>query len=140
MTDQNKKLVHDFYDLAFNRHQPREAAKLYNSDWYVQHNPFVPNGVAPFVEYFEGYFKTHSKSHVVFSHIVADADLVVLHLNSKADENDRSRAVIDISLSKTARLSSTGMWRRTFPRKRSAATQCSNDTHRQTEGKQEKQP
>ena len=72
ITAENKKIVHDFYDLAFNRHKPREAANLYIGDRYIQHNPFVPNGVAPFVEYFEGYFREHPKSHVVFSHIVAE--------------------------------------------------------------------
>lgn len=96
MTDQNKKLVHNFYDLAFNQHKPREAASLYIGDQYIQHNPFVPNGVAPFVEYFEGYFRGHPKSHVVFSHIVAEGDLVVLHLNSKADEKDGGQAIVDI--------------------------------------------
>jgi predicted SnoaL-like aldol condensation-catalyzing enzyme len=95
-TVENKKLVHDFYDLAFNRHKPREAAKLYIGAQYNQHNPFVPNGVAPFVEHFESYFRDHPKSHVVFSHIVAEGDLVVLHLNSKADERDRGRAIVDI--------------------------------------------
>ena len=53
-------------------------------------------GVAPFVDYFEGYFRERPKSHVVFSHIVAEADLVVLDLNSKADEKDRGRAIVDI--------------------------------------------
>jgi predicted SnoaL-like aldol condensation-catalyzing enzyme len=96
MSDQNKKLVHDFYELAFNQHKPREAAALYIGDHYIQHNPFVPNGAAPFVEYFEGYFKDHPQSHVVFSHIIAEGDLVVLHLNSKADEKDRGRAIVDI--------------------------------------------
>ena len=53
-------------------------------------------GVAPFVDYFEGYFRERPKSHVVFSHIVAEADLVVLHQNSKVDEKDRGRATVDI--------------------------------------------
>ena len=38
-------------------------AKLYIGAQYNQHNPFVPNGVAPFVEHFEGYFRDHPKSH-----------------------------------------------------------------------------
>jgi predicted SnoaL-like aldol condensation-catalyzing enzyme len=33
---------------------------------------------------------------VVFSHIVAEGDLVVLHLNSRADEKDCGRAIVDI--------------------------------------------
>jgi predicted SnoaL-like aldol condensation-catalyzing enzyme len=96
MSEENKKLVRDFYDLAFNQHKPREAAKLYIGDQYIQHNPFVPNGIAPFVEHFERYFSEHPKSHVVFSHIVAEGDFVVLHLNSKADEGDLGRAIVDI--------------------------------------------
>jgi predicted SnoaL-like aldol condensation-catalyzing enzyme len=32
---------------------------------------------------------------VVFSHVV-EGDLVILHLNSKADEKDRGRAIVDI--------------------------------------------
>ena len=82
--------------MAFNQHKPREAAALYIGDQYIQHNPFVPNGAAPFVEYFEDYFREHPKSRVVFSHIVAEGDLVVLHLNSRADEKDRGRAIVDI--------------------------------------------
>jgi predicted SnoaL-like aldol condensation-catalyzing enzyme len=96
MTESNKKIVHDFYDLAFNQHKPREAAERYIGDKYIQHNPFVPNGVAPFVEHFEGYFREHQESHVVFSHIVAEGALVVLHLNSKVDEKDLGRAIVDI--------------------------------------------
>lgn len=68
MSDPNKKLVHDFYDLAFNQHKPREAAQKYIGDHYIQHNPFVPNGTEPFYIYFEGYFNEHPKSHVLFSH------------------------------------------------------------------------
>jgi predicted SnoaL-like aldol condensation-catalyzing enzyme len=72
MAEQNKKRVHEIYDLTFNQHKPREAAGLYIGDQYIQHNSFVPNGAAPFVEYFEGYFKDHSKSQVVFSHLIAE--------------------------------------------------------------------
>jgi predicted SnoaL-like aldol condensation-catalyzing enzyme len=137
MTDQNKKLVRDFYELAFNQHKPREAAKRYIAYQYKQHNPFVPNGVAPFVDYFEGYFNEHPKSHVVISHIVADGDFVVLHLNSKANEKDRAGRSSTFSAWKTARSLSIGMLRRTFPKKRQVATRCSSDGHRQTESKQE---
>jgi predicted SnoaL-like aldol condensation-catalyzing enzyme len=96
MTDQNKKIVRDFYELAFNQHKPREAAETYIGDRYIQHNPFVPNGAAPFYLHFEDYFKEHPQSHVVFSHVLAEGDLVVLHLNSKADEKDLGRAIVDI--------------------------------------------
>jgi predicted SnoaL-like aldol condensation-catalyzing enzyme len=94
--EKNKKLVRDFYELAFNQHKPTEAAKKYIGDKYIQHNPNVPNGAEAFYTYFEAYFKQHPKSHVIFSHILADNDLVALHLNAKADEKDRGRAIVDI--------------------------------------------
>jgi len=94
--DQNKKLVRDFYELAFNAHKPTEAAKKYIGDRYIQHNPFVPNGAAAFYEYFEGEFKKHPKSHVTIYRVLADGDLVALHLNSKLDDADPGRAIVDI--------------------------------------------
>ncbi len=92
----NKKIVTEFYDLAFNKHQPTEAAKKYIGKKYIQHNPHVPNGAAAFYQYFEGYFKQHPKAHVQIKRVIGDGDLVVLHLNSKASESDRGRAVVDI--------------------------------------------
>jgi len=92
----NKVLVRDFYELAFNQHKPTEAAKRYFGKEYIQHNPHVPNGAEPFYSYFEGYFKSHPQAHVDIKRIVAEKDLVVLHLNSKETPQSRGRAVVDI--------------------------------------------
>lgn len=51
--EQNKKLVRDFYELAFNAHEPTKAARKYIGDEYIRHNPFVPNGAAAFCDHFE---------------------------------------------------------------------------------------
>ena len=96
MQETNKKIVLDFYELAFNQHKPTEAAKKYIGDKYIQHNPFVPNGAAAFYGYFEDFFKKNPKSHVVIHHAIADGDLVALHLNSKNGEQDLGRAIVDI--------------------------------------------
>ena len=45
---ENARIVTAFYDLAFNRHRPTEAARLYIGDRYIQHTPRVPNGAAAF--------------------------------------------------------------------------------------------
>lgn len=92
----NKQVVLDFYDLAFNRHKPTEAAAKYIGDQYVQHNPDVPNGTEAFTGYFEGFFKENPQSHVVIAHVLADGDLVALHLNSKLNKADKGRAIVDI--------------------------------------------
>lgn len=122
MTHQNKKLVHDFYDLASNQHKPRDAVKRYIGDQYIQHNPFAPNGVAPFVEHFESYFREHQKSHVLFSHIVAEGDLMVIPKRTRRIAAGRS---LTYSAWKTASSLSTGTSRKTFQKKRPVATQCS---------------
>lgn len=96
LEEKNKATVLDFYDLAFNKHKPTEAAAKYIGDQYIQHNPFVPNGVAPFTEYFEGYFKENPESHVVIAHALADGDMVALHLNSKMNKADKGEAVVDL--------------------------------------------
>lgn len=92
----NKKVVTEFYELAFNQHKPTEAAKKYFGDKYIQHNPQVPNGAAAFYNYFEGFYKEHPKANVKIHRVIADGDLVALHLHSKTDEKDLGRAVVDI--------------------------------------------
>jgi predicted SnoaL-like aldol condensation-catalyzing enzyme len=96
MQENNKKIVRDFYELAFNQHKPTEAAKRYIGTRYVQHNPYVPNGAEAFYSYFEGFFKEHPKSRVEIKRVLADGDLVVLHLHSITDEQDRGRAIVDV--------------------------------------------
>lgn len=94
--EDNKRIVTEFYEMAFNEHKPTEAAKKYIGSKYIQHNPGVPNGAEAFYGYFEDFFKQNPKSHVVIYHVIAEDDLVVLHLNSKLNAGDRGRAIVDI--------------------------------------------
>ena len=96
LQENNKKIVRDFYELAFNQHKPTEAANKYIGGTYIQHNPRVPNGAAAFFSYFEGFFKQHPQSRVDIKRVLADGDLVVLHLHSVTDAKDRGRAIVDI--------------------------------------------
>ncbi len=93
---ENARVVTAFYDLAFNRHQPTEAARLYIGDRYIQHNPNVPNGAEAFYGYFEGFFRENPQSHVTIHRVIADGDLVALHLHSQQTPNDPGRAIVDI--------------------------------------------
>jgi len=94
--EKNKKLVRDFYELAFNGHEPTEAAKKYIGSKYIQHNPHVPNGAAAFYEYFEDFFQKNPTAHVTIHRAIADGDLVALHLHSRLSEKDLGRAIVDI--------------------------------------------
>lgn len=94
--DENKKIVREFYEMSFVKHQPKEASKKFIGPKYIQHNPFVPDGAEPFYSYFEKYFKENPKSHAVIKRVIAEGDLVVLHVHSKQDLKDPGQAVVDI--------------------------------------------
>lgn len=92
----NKEVVRSFYELAFNKHKPAEAMKLYVGDKYIQHNPFAGDGKQAFIDYFESHFKKNPETNVSIKRLIAENDLVVIHLHSKQNKNDRGRAVMDI--------------------------------------------
>ena len=50
----NRKLVVQFYDQFFNKHDVAHAAEVISED-YIQHNPDVPDGKKPFVDYFTNF-------------------------------------------------------------------------------------
>ena len=91
----NRKLVIEFYDTVFNKHEVEKGATAL-VDSYKQHNPRVPDGKAPFVNYFTGFFKenTQSKARIVRS--ATDGDLVYLHIHSTEKDGDRGTAIVDI--------------------------------------------
>lgn len=91
----NRKLVVEFYDRFFNRHETAEAATVVADD-YRQHNPHVPDGKTPFVSFFTGFFKDNPQSKAKVVRSAADGDLVWLHVHSTKGPNDRGQAVVDI--------------------------------------------
>ncbi|BDA77214.1 hypothetical protein LPTSP3_g01440 [Leptospira kobayashii] len=94
--EKNKQIVSDFYNLIFKDHKPKEAVERYVGDKYIQHNPYVPNGTEAFLEYFIPYFKNNPDSISEIRRIVAEGDLVFLHVHAKQNKQDRGQAVIDI--------------------------------------------
>ena len=95
-TEFNKKIVTDFYNGVFIKHQVQAYADRYIGTQYIQHNPHVPDGKAPFVDYFTGYFKENPEAQNVIKRVIADKDLVILHVHSKQNKADRGVAIVDI--------------------------------------------
>lgn len=91
----NRALVVEFYDQFFNKHQVEQAARVVAED-YIQHNPDVPDGKAPFVGYFASFFKENPESRARIVRSATADDLVYLHVHSTNGPNDRGQAVIDI--------------------------------------------
>lgn len=95
-TETNKKIVYDFYNLALNQQKPAEAVKKYVGNKYIQHNPYVPDGTAAFINYFEDFFKKNPKARADIKKVIGDGDLIALHVHFKKNENDRGSAIVDI--------------------------------------------
>ncbi len=91
----NRTLVLNFYDRFFNKHEVAQAADVV-ADNYKQHNPQVPDGKAPFVSYFAGYFKENPQSRARIVRSATDGDLVYLHVHSTSGPKDSGQAVVDI--------------------------------------------
>ena len=94
--ENNKKLVTDFYEGVFLKHQVKAYADQYIGEKYIQHNPHVPDGKAPFVNYFTGHFKENPDAKSVIKRAVAEGDLVFLHVHSTQNAQDHGVAVVDI--------------------------------------------
>ncbi|MCU1717904.1 nuclear transport factor 2 family protein [Pseudomonas sp. 5P_3.1_Bac2] len=91
----NRALVLSFYNQFFNEHDTAAASKLITDD-YRQHNPHVPDGKAPMVEYFTEFFKTYPDARAKVVRSATDGDLVYLHVHSTDSKTDRGVALVDI--------------------------------------------
>ena len=90
----NRALVVEFYDQFFNEHNI--AASDVIAEDYIQHNPNVPDGKAPLVSFFSGYFAENPESRARIVRSATDGDLVWLHVQSTNGEEDLGEAVVDI--------------------------------------------
>lgn len=94
--EQNKQNALAFYEMAFNQHKVQEATEKYIGREYLQHNPTVADGGKAFIDAFVPFLKAHPKSKAEIKRVIAEGDLVMLHVHSTLDENDRGEAVVDI--------------------------------------------
>ena len=91
----NKKIVVDFYEKGLNQKDYDAAAKHFGPR-YVQHNPGAANGPEGFKRLVGFLKEKFPNSHSEIKRVIAEGDLVVLHVHSKRSPDDRGRAIIDI--------------------------------------------
>ena len=91
-----KRVVLDFFDLAFVQRKAAEAAERYLGATYTQHNPLAPDGPEAFVRFIGVFQEQAPQMSFDLKRVIAEGDLVVLHYHLKMTPDDRGQAVVDI--------------------------------------------
>lgn len=92
----NKGVVREFYDLAFNKKKPKEAAAEYFSASYTQHYPLAADGPQAFVEFATWFTQSNPELRVDIKKVVAEGNLVTLFSHFSIKSGDRGLAAFDM--------------------------------------------
>jgi predicted SnoaL-like aldol condensation-catalyzing enzyme len=95
-SNENKKTVLAFYNLAFNEKQPAEAVAEYVGRTYSQHNPLAPDGPVGFIQFVLGFTNQFPDASLQIKRVIAEGDFVVTHSLLRTAPADRGTAAADI--------------------------------------------
>lgn len=96
MTDANTRdIVLKFYDAALNEKNP-EKARSFLGDAYIQHNPHVPDGIDAFLRFIKFRRDKFPAAHNEVKRVIAEGDLVALHVHSVVIPGSPGRQIVDI--------------------------------------------
>jgi len=91
----NKKVAVAFYEAAINRKDYASAAKLLGPQ-YRQHNPTAQDGADGLKAFIDFLKSRYPNQRGDIQRVIAEGDLVVLHVHSVRDDNTPGRAIVDI--------------------------------------------
>jgi predicted SnoaL-like aldol condensation-catalyzing enzyme len=94
MTISSKDLVVEFYEKYNNRDV--EGAMSYIGDTYIQHNPWVADGPDAFRRFVTFLRDNFPDGRNEVKRVIADGDLVALHVHSVRVPGEEGRAIVDI--------------------------------------------
>jgi predicted SnoaL-like aldol condensation-catalyzing enzyme len=89
------QLVRDYLEVVWNQGDVA-AADSFLDENLIQHNPHLPNGRAPLVDFITGLRRQVPDGRFTVRRLIADGDLVAVHSLFTADPDDRGTAVVDI--------------------------------------------
>jgi predicted SnoaL-like aldol condensation-catalyzing enzyme len=93
--EQNKQIAIEFYNAALNE-KNWEKTKSFIGNRYVQHNLAAidgPEGLKAHIEFLKRDFPNNRGE---IKHVLADGDLVALHIHNRRSPEMRGYAVVDI--------------------------------------------
>src|SRR5262245_31266586 len=94
--ERNKQTVIAFITRAFNDKQPADAVAKYVGSEYIQHDPQSPEGAEAFVQFVNGFAGQFPQLSIDIKRVVAEGDLVVIHLLITMAPENRGMAGVDI--------------------------------------------
>jgi predicted SnoaL-like aldol condensation-catalyzing enzyme len=94
-TEANKKVVLAFYDAALIK-LDADAARQYLGPKYIQHNPMAPDGVDGVMGLIKFLKEKYPQRSSSIKRVIAEGELVVLHVHSRPTPEDRGTAIVDI--------------------------------------------
>jgi len=90
-----RDIVVAFYEAALNE-RDIDKAKRYLGDTYVQHNPRVPDGPEGLFRFVQFRRDRYPAAHNEVKRVIADGDLVALHVHSVVIPGTPGRQIVDI--------------------------------------------
>jgi len=91
----NKKLIADFYEEVFNKHNIDATVKYMRED-YIQHNPGPGQGRKNFIDAFRQKFIHDPAFRLDIKFIIEENDMVAVYLKNVSPEGSTKCRVIDI--------------------------------------------
>jgi predicted SnoaL-like aldol condensation-catalyzing enzyme len=92
---ENKEIVIDFYKAIFDDRKVAEAFRKYAAPGYVQHSPLAQD-VPSTILFLQAMLDGSPEHDWELKRVVADGDLVVLHVHSWSVPEDPGRAIVEI--------------------------------------------
>ena len=91
----NKRIAAEFYDAAINR-KDFAAASQYLGSHYKQHNPTAADGAEGLRAFIDFLKARYPNQRGEIKRVIAEGDLVVLHVHSTRGDDTPGRAIVDI--------------------------------------------
>lgn len=91
----NKRVATEFYDAAINR-KDFAAASQYLGSHYKQHNPTAADGAEGLRAFIDFLKARYPNQRGEIKRVIAEGDLVVLHVHSTRGDDTPGRAIVDI--------------------------------------------
>lgn len=94
--ERNKRLVVQFFDLAFNGRAPAAAIDRFTAPSYVQHGPEGVRSHDGFIASAKAFADLHPTIKLEIRRVIAEGDYVVLHVMARSAGNGRELTLVDI--------------------------------------------